>query len=61
MAPKVADGDFRTDGKRGCLRNSPRKAVKCGNGLRWVSAGTTQALLWQNTVDQERYTTYGGR
>ena len=44
---KWTRGVFRTDGKRGCLRNSQRKSVKCGNGLRWETAGVALALLWQ--------------
>ena len=36
------------DGKRACVRNSRRSSAKCGNGLRWESAGAGLAT-WRLT------------
>ena len=55
VAPKVANRVFWTDGKRGCLRNSQRKSVKCGNGLRWETVGATLAPTMRLTKSAAKY------
>ena len=52
---KVAKGVLRTDGTRGCLRNSQKKSVKRGNGLRWETAGAALALTARLTKSAAKY------
>ena len=46
-APNVAKGGFSDRWHKRLPANSQQKSVKCGNGLKWETAGAALALLWQ--------------